>query len=179
MRNVLFILPLLAEIQLNSLDWQKSIQRTPANFQKKICFVWAAIPVRYQKKCAGAVKLEAAGFFPTFVELYGRDEANWEITMAALARYTQYASSEMAVKWFIINHEERMMEQMYTWSKDENECVRRLASKGCRQRLSPAAHVQHGAGKPLPSLLCPLKNGVEYPLPGASSVVYQQPIGEL
>lgn len=39
-----------------------------------------------------------AGFFPTFVELYGRDEANWEITMAALARYTQYASSEMAVR---------------------------------------------------------------------------------
>lgn len=76
-----------------------------------------------------------AGFFPTFVELYGRDEANWEISMAALARYTQYASSEIAVRWFIINHEERMMEQMYIWAKDENECVRRLASEGCRPAL--------------------------------------------
>lgn len=27
------------------------------------------------------------------------------------------------------------MEQMYTWSKDENECVRRLASEGCRPAL--------------------------------------------
>ena len=76
-----------------------------------------------------------AGFFPGFVELYGRDEANWDISMAALARYTQYASSEFAVRWFIINNEERMMKQMYAWSKDENECIRRLASEGCRPAL--------------------------------------------
>lgn len=74
-------------------------------------------------------------FFPAFVELYGRDEANWDISMAALARYTQYASAEFAVRWFIINHEERMMAQMYAWSKDENEFIRRLASEGCRPAL--------------------------------------------
>lgn len=76
-----------------------------------------------------------AGFLPAFVEIYGKDEMNWDISMAALARYTQYASSEFAVRWFIINHEERMMEQMYTWSKDENEHIRRLASEGCRPAL--------------------------------------------
>lgn len=76
-----------------------------------------------------------AGFFPAFVEIYGQDEADWDVSMAALARYTQYATAEFAVRWFIINHEERMMEQMYTWSKDENEHIRRLASEGCRPAL--------------------------------------------
>lgn len=75
------------------------------------------------------------GFFPAFVEIFGRDETNWEVSMGALARYTQYASSEFAVRWFIINHEERMMEQMYAWSKDENELIRRLACEGCRPAL--------------------------------------------
>ena len=75
------------------------------------------------------------GFFPLFVEVYGQDEKNWDISIAALARYTQYASSELAVRPFIINHEQRMMAQMYEWSKDESEHVRRLASEGCRPQL--------------------------------------------
>ena len=75
------------------------------------------------------------GFFPVFVEIYGQDEVNWDVSMAAFARYTQYASSELAVRSFIINHEERMMAQMNAWSKDENELVRRLASEGCRPQL--------------------------------------------
>lgn len=75
------------------------------------------------------------GFFPLFVEIYGQDESNWDIAMASLARYTPYASSEIAVRWFIIHHEERMMAQMYAWSKDENELIRRLASEGCRPAL--------------------------------------------
>jgi len=73
--------------------------------------------------------------FPTFVELYGTDEENWGISMAAMELYTQYSSSEFAVRPFIINHEERMMVQMYAWSKHENEHVRRLSSEGCRPAL--------------------------------------------
>lgn len=77
-----------------------------------------------------------AGFFPIFVELYGQDEAHWETSMAALARYTRYASSELAVRSFIIRDEARMMAQMAAWSKnDEDEHVRRLASEGCRPQL--------------------------------------------
>lgn len=74
-------------------------------------------------------------FFPTFVELYGQDKENWDISMSALARYTPYASAEFAVRAFIINDEERMMAQMASWAKDNNEHVRRLASEGCRPRL--------------------------------------------
>lgn len=75
------------------------------------------------------------GFFPVFVEIYGQDEADWDMAMGALARYTRYASSEIAVRWFIIHHEERMMAQMYAWSKDKDELIRRLASEGCRPAL--------------------------------------------
>lgn len=74
-------------------------------------------------------------FFPTFVELYGQDKENWDISMSALARYTPYASAEFAVRAFIINDEERMMAQMASWAKDNNEHVRRLAREGCRPRL--------------------------------------------
>ncbi len=80
--------------------------------------------------------LEGFGFFfPTFVEIYGQDEVNWEISINALERYTPYASAEFAVRPFIMKHEERMMAQMYAWSKHENEHVRRLSSEGCRPQL--------------------------------------------
>jgi len=73
--------------------------------------------------------------FPTFVELYGQDEKNWDLSMRAMELYTQYSSSEFAVRPFIIKHEKDMMEQMYTWSKHDNEHVRRLSSEGCRPAL--------------------------------------------
>jgi len=73
--------------------------------------------------------------FPTYVELYGQDEENWDLSMKAMALYTQYSSSEFAVRPFIIKHEKRMMKQMYVWSKHENEHVRRLSSEGCRPAL--------------------------------------------
>jgi len=80
--------------------------------------------------------LEGSGwFFPFFVELYGLDEENWDVSMGALERYTQYASAESAVRPFIIINEERMMAQMYAWSKHESEHVRRLSSEGCRPAL--------------------------------------------
>ena len=59
--------------------------------------------------------------FPDFVEVFGLDEENWDISISALERYTQYASSEMAVRPFIIKYGQKMMEQMYAWSKHSNE----------------------------------------------------------
>jgi len=74
-------------------------------------------------------------YFPDFVEVYGQGESDWDISIAALERYTPHASAEFAVRPFIINHEERMMAQMYVWSKHEDENVRRLSSEGCRPAL--------------------------------------------
>lgn len=74
-------------------------------------------------------------FFPDFVEVFGQDESNWQLSISALERYTPYSSSEFAVRPFIVNNEARMMAQMYDWSKHENEHVRRLSSEGCRPQL--------------------------------------------
>lgn len=73
--------------------------------------------------------------FPDFVEVYGQAEKDWELSVAALARYTPFSTSEFAVRPFIINHEERMMAQMSKWAEHDNEHVRRLASEGCRPCL--------------------------------------------
>ena len=54
--------------------------------------------------------------FPDFVEVYGQEERHWNLSMAALERYTSSSSSEFAVRPFIINHEERMMRQMAAWA---------------------------------------------------------------
>jgi len=90
--------------------------------------------------------------FPDFVEVYGQDEANWDISIKALENYTQYSSSEWAVRPFIIQHEERMMAQMYAWSKHENEHVRRLSSEGCRPALPWAPALPKYKKDPTPIL---------------------------
>ena len=91
-------------------------------------------------------------FFPIFVEVYGQDEANLDISIAALERYTPYASSELAVRPFIIKYEKRMMEQMYVWAKSENELVRRLSSEGCRPALPWAPALNSFKKDPTPIL---------------------------
>lgn len=101
-----------------------------------------------------------AGFFPTFVEIYGQKEADFDTSIAALARYTVYASSEFAVRPFILKQKERMMQQMYLWANHENELVRRLASEGCRPQLPWAQSLPDFKKDPSPILpiLNQLKN---------------------
>ena len=70
-----------------------------------------------------------------FIEVFGQNEANWELSVSAMERYTQYASAEFVVRPFIVKNEERMMARMYAWSKHDNEHVRRLSSEGCRPQL--------------------------------------------
>lgn len=73
--------------------------------------------------------------FPDFVEVYGQEERDWQLSMQALERYTTYSTAEFAVRPFLIRQEERMMRQMALWARHDNEHVRRLASEGCRPRL--------------------------------------------
>lgn len=72
-------------------------------------------------------------FFPGYVELYGLNEYEGSIT--ALEHFTQYSSSEFAVRPFIEKYNGRMMDQMGRWAESSNHHVRRLASEGCRPRL--------------------------------------------
>lgn len=96
------------------------------------------------------------GFFGTvfndFVEVFGQDEENWDISINAMERYTRHASAEFAVRPFIIKHEKRMMAQMLAWSKHEDEHVRRLASEGCRPALPWAQSLPAFKKDPTPIL---------------------------
>lgn len=71
--------------------------------------------------------------FPDFVEVYGVEEP--DISIPALEHFTQYSSSEFAVRPFIIRYEKRMVKQHLQWAKSKNHHVRRLASEGIRPRL--------------------------------------------
>lgn len=74
-------------------------------------------------------------FFPDFVEVYGKAEKHWELSMDALELFTQKSSSEFAIRSFILSDPERVMRRMTTWAEHSSEHVRRLSSEGCRPRL--------------------------------------------
>lgn len=88
--------------------------------------------------------------FPDFVEVYGIDY--FDISIKALEKYTKGASSEFAVRPFIIKYEERMMKQMYDWSNNKDEEVRRLASEGLRPSLPWAEALVEFKKDPTPIL---------------------------
>jgi 3-methyladenine DNA glycosylase AlkC len=70
---------------------------------------------------------------PDFVGLYGRDD--FDRSLEALKFFTQFGSSEFAIREFLRLDLARTLRVMEQWSRDENEHVRRLASEGCRPRL--------------------------------------------
>lgn len=71
--------------------------------------------------------------FSDFVEVYGMDDP--DVSIPALAEFTKLASSEFAVRPFILRYPDRMYAQLMTWAQDEDWRVRRLATEGCRPRL--------------------------------------------
>jgi 3-methyladenine DNA glycosylase AlkC len=77
------------------------------------------------------------GFYPVvcsdYVEHYGLE--NWDLSMPALAFFTQFGSSEFAVRPFIARDPTRAMAVLMSWADDPNHHVRRLASEGCRPSL--------------------------------------------
>jgi len=97
------------------------------------------LPRDYEKaleiliKIAPFVKGFEAMVLPDYVELYGMD--NWEKSLPALGHFTQYSSSEFAIRPYILKNHEKAMAYMQKWTQDKNERVRRFSSEGCRPRL--------------------------------------------
>jgi len=71
--------------------------------------------------------------FSDYVALFGL--ANWQESMVGLAEFTSLCSSEFAVRPFILDQPEWMMNQMMDWAHNSDPHIRRLASEGCRPRL--------------------------------------------
>jgi len=71
--------------------------------------------------------------FPDFVGLYGHDD--FDLSMAALAHFTKFGSSEFAIREFLKRDFSKTIKVMQQWAKDKDPHVRRLASEGSRPRL--------------------------------------------
>jgi 3-methyladenine DNA glycosylase AlkC len=71
--------------------------------------------------------------FPDFVGLYGLQ--HFKFSLEALSYFTQFGSSEFAIRVFLKHDFESTIKLMANWAKSENHHVRRLASEGCRPRL--------------------------------------------
>jgi 3-methyladenine DNA glycosylase AlkC len=71
--------------------------------------------------------------FPDFVEVFGLK--NFDESMDALEFFTEFGSSEFAVRQFVKLDQKRALEFFKKWSKSKNHHVRRLASEGLRPRL--------------------------------------------
>ena len=97
------------------------------------------IPLLYQQQVEilSEVAPQFKGFtamvFPDFIEVYGLD--NLTTSIKALELFTQYSSSEFAVRPFIIKYPKEMLKQHLKWAQHENYHLRRLASEGIRPRL--------------------------------------------
>lgn len=102
------------------------------------CFVEASnILIAIAPKMNGLASM----VLPDFIEVYGL--SHYEQSIKALEEFTRYGSSEFAVRPFLIQYEDKMMQQMYKWSKSSNEHVRRLSSEGSRPRLPWAMSLPH------------------------------------
>ncbi len=78
-------------------------------------------------------------FMPEFVARYGQND--YVFSMRALKYFTQFSSSELAIRVFLQNDFTRTLKIMREWSEDDNYHVRRLASEGTRPRLPWATRV--------------------------------------
>lgn len=92
--------------------------------------------------------LEYGAILDNYVEQYGLDD--YETSIRAIEKITQFTSCEFAVHPFIIKYPDEMMKQMLVWSKHEHWGVRRLASEGCRPRLPWAMALPNLKENPAP-----------------------------
>lgn len=79
--------------------------------------------------------------FPDFVGQYGHDDI--DTSLEALKHFTQFGSSEFAIREFLKRDFNKTIKVMNQWAKDKNHHVRRLASEGSRPRLPWSFKLDH------------------------------------
>lgn len=99
------------------------------NYSQKISHLKEAAQKIRKEKYSGLALI----IFPDFVEVFGLND--FDISMNALEFFTEFGSSEFAVRQFLKSDSNRALEFFKKWAKSKNHHVRRLASEGCRPRL--------------------------------------------
>jgi len=97
----------------------------PADFKKATETLFKVIP--------NANKGYTSLAFPDFIGLYGHND--FDTSMKALKYFTQFGSSEFAIREFLKRDFNKTIKVMNKWAEDKNHHVRRLASEGSRPRL--------------------------------------------
>lgn len=97
----------------------------PQEYPKSLAILQETIPL--------LPKGYTALVFPEFVSLFGQQFS--ALSLEALKYFTQFGSSEFAIRTFLKQDLEGTLKTMVAWSEDENVHVRRLASEGSRPRL--------------------------------------------
>jgi 3-methyladenine DNA glycosylase AlkC len=122
----------------------------PADFKEAVQLLNAVIP--------NTAKGYTSLIFPDYIGQYGIHD--FETSMEALAFYTQFGSSEFAIREFLKHDFDKTLEVMKRWAKSSNHHHRRLASEGCRPRLPWAMAIPELKKNPDPilSLLTTLKS---------------------
>ena len=118
------------------------------NYEKKLNTVLQLIPLLKEN----GFKAESFEFMllPDFVQVYGLDQ--YQLSVKAMEEITQFTSCEFAVRPFLLQYEQAMLQQMLKWSKHKHPMVRRLATEGCRPRLPWAMGVPSLKKDPAPIL---------------------------
>lgn len=118
----------LDELSLNERMRNTSVvlkKHLPSDYKKSLDIMYTVIPTMH----GGYTNL----VFPDFVGLYGHDD--FKSSMEALKHFTQFGSSEFAIREFLKRDFSKTIKVMNTWAEDKNHHVRRLASEGSRARL--------------------------------------------
>lgn len=97
----------------------------PEDFKKAVKILNAVIP--------NTAKGYTSLIFPDYIGQFGVHD--FETSLEALAFYTQFGSSEFAIREFLKHDFDKTLEVMKGWAKSPNHHHRRLASEGCRPRL--------------------------------------------
>ncbi|MFI5203349.1 MAG: DNA alkylation repair protein [Flavobacteriales bacterium] len=118
----------IKNLSLNQRMRQTSVtlkKYLPTDYKKSLAIMFRVIP-EINGSYANLV-------FPDFVSQYGHN--HFEASMEALHFFTQYGSSEFAIREFLKRDFQKTLAVMKNWAGDKNHHVRRLASEGSRPRL--------------------------------------------
>lgn len=116
------------ELSLNERLRKTSIvlkNNLPSDFKKSVDILYKVIP----NLDRGYTSL----VFPDYIGLFGHQ--NFKLSMEALEYFTEFGSSEFAIREFLKRDFYKTLSVMEKWADDNNYHVRRLASEGSRARL--------------------------------------------
>ncbi|WP_244111010.1 DNA alkylation repair protein [Burkholderia gladioli] len=118
-------LSLMARVRRASLAIEAGAQALPGGYDTVLTLLAEAAP-----HLGGGFLAMVA---PDYVGQFGRHD--FDRSMAALAFFTRFGSSEFAVREFLRDDPRRALATLRDWSRHEDPAVRRLASEGSRPRL--------------------------------------------